>query len=279
MFRVVDDLLDHRTDVVGLAAVGRNEVGQRVTGPVGRVRHRGGGRQFTVVGRQEGQQVAHLGEAGLLVVVDEVGDPGDLAVDVRPATRNTSQGCPMALFTRNRRDAPGRHGWKSWRGRDSSPPRWSSPFTPPSRGSSPTPESGADSRPSSRRLDGSVSRSSSCSAASCSRGRPARTTPARRFWQRRPAKIRPNHSVTAVIALTAAAGVSGALALPGAVPNLLLVHAWYSRTEIFPGVTRDRLRASVTRRRRAPSRGFPRAPPPRRARPRACRATAAWRSG
>ncbi|MFI8810958.1 acyltransferase family protein [Streptomyces sp. NPDC055082] len=56
---------------------------------------------------------------------------------------------------------------------------------------------------------------------------------ARRFWQRRLAKIYPNHLVTAVIALTAAAGVSGALALPGAVPNLLLVHAWYPRIEIF----------------------------------------------
>ncbi len=59
---------------------------------------------------------------------------------------------------------------------------------------------------------------------------------ARRFWQRRAAKIYPNHAVTWLaalgIAVVAGTGVTAAVALP----NLLLVQAWIPDPQIYYGM-------------------------------------------
>ncbi len=82
---VVHQLLDDLGHVVGAVAVGRDEVQERVAAPVRRVGGLGGGRVLPVVLREEGEEVADLGEAGLLVVVGEVADAGGLGVHVRAA--------------------------------------------------------------------------------------------------------------------------------------------------------------------------------------------------
>lgn len=82
---VVHQFLDDLGHVVGAVAVGRDEVQERVAAPVRRVGGLGGGRVLPVVLREEGEEVADLGEAGLLVVVGEVADAGGLGVHVRAA--------------------------------------------------------------------------------------------------------------------------------------------------------------------------------------------------
>ena len=83
---VVDDLLDDLAHVVRAVAVGRDQVQQRRrrAGRPGR-RHSVGRRVLPVVLREHRQQVAHLLEAGLLVVVREVRHAGGLGVHVRAA--------------------------------------------------------------------------------------------------------------------------------------------------------------------------------------------------
>ncbi len=82
---VVDDLLDDLGHVVRPVAVGRDQVEQDVRAAVGLVARLGARRVLPVVLREHRQEVAHLGEAGLLVVVREVADAGGLRVDVGAA--------------------------------------------------------------------------------------------------------------------------------------------------------------------------------------------------
>ncbi len=82
---VVDQLLDHRAHVVGAVAVGRHQVQQRVTGAVGGVLARHRRRVLPVVRGQQGDEVADLFEAGLLVVVGEVAHARGLGVHVGAA--------------------------------------------------------------------------------------------------------------------------------------------------------------------------------------------------
>jgi peptidoglycan/LPS O-acetylase OafA/YrhL len=60
-------------------------------------------------------------------------------------------------------------------------------------------------------------------------------TPAR-FWRRRLAKIYPNHLVTALVAIGAAALTGTLLSLAIVVPNLLLVQAWSPDIRVFFGL-------------------------------------------
>jgi peptidoglycan/LPS O-acetylase OafA/YrhL len=57
-----------------------------------------------------------------------------------------------------------------------------------------------------------------------------------RFWRRRVAKIYPNHLVTAVAAIGAAAVTGAGLGVAVVVPNLLLVQAWTPDRRIFFGL-------------------------------------------
>ncbi|CAM5260654.1 hypothetical protein SALBM311S_03370 [Streptomyces alboniger] len=82
---VVDDLLDDLGHVVRTVAVRRNEVEEEVRAAVRGVRGLHPRRVLAVVLREHRQEVAHLGEAGLLVVVGEVADTAGLGVHVRAA--------------------------------------------------------------------------------------------------------------------------------------------------------------------------------------------------
>ncbi len=82
---VVDDLLDDLGHVVRPVAVRRDEVEQDVRAAVGGVRGLHAGRVLAVVLRQQRQEVAHLRDARLLVVVGEVADATRLGVHVRAA--------------------------------------------------------------------------------------------------------------------------------------------------------------------------------------------------
>jgi peptidoglycan/LPS O-acetylase OafA/YrhL len=59
---------------------------------------------------------------------------------------------------------------------------------------------------------------------------------AARFWRRRVAKIYPNHLVTALVAIGAAALTGASLGLAVVVPNLLLVQAWSPDSKVFFGL-------------------------------------------
>ena len=72
---VVDDLLDHLAHVVRRFPLGGDQVEQQLAAAVGRASSELARRALAVVLRQHRQQVAHLGEAGLLVVVGEVATP------------------------------------------------------------------------------------------------------------------------------------------------------------------------------------------------------------
>ncbi|CAM5586372.1 hypothetical protein SVIOM342S_06126 [Streptomyces violaceorubidus] len=82
---VVDEFLDDLGHVVGAVAVRRDQVEQDVAAAVCGVRGLGAGRVLPVVLRQQGEEVADLGEAGLLVVVGEVAHAGRLGVHVGAA--------------------------------------------------------------------------------------------------------------------------------------------------------------------------------------------------
>ena len=82
---LVDDVGDDVANVVGLGGVGGHDAADPGAGAVGRVVGGQVGWQFPVVAGEEAQQVAHVGEAGVLVVVGEVRDSGHAAVGVGTA--------------------------------------------------------------------------------------------------------------------------------------------------------------------------------------------------
>ncbi len=82
---VVDDGVDDLTDVVGLGGVLGNDRGQVITAALRVVHRLRKGRILHVVGRDEGEQAAHFGQAVLFTLDGEVGDAALGGVDLGPA--------------------------------------------------------------------------------------------------------------------------------------------------------------------------------------------------